>query len=143
SRRIIEAMGGSIRVSGEPGKGAEFTVCIPAVDPVEPQLSFAEALAGRRALILSSNLMEAEAIARTITAHGGEAEIARTVEEAARAAAARPDAAHDVVLIDAAMERVDGRLLKRLRKEGVGAQEAITLIAPTDRGQLAEYRASG
>jgi PAS domain S-box-containing protein len=143
SRRIVEAMGGSIRVSGEPGQGAEFAICIPIVEPVEPQLSFLDALAGRRALILSSNLMEAEAIARTITAHGGEAEIARTVEEAGRAAAARPESPPDVVLVDAAMERVDGRTLKRLRKEGVAAPDAITLIAPTDRGQLAEYRASG
>lgn len=143
SRRIVEAMGGSIRVSGEPGNGAEFTISIPIIEPVEPQFSLADALSGRRALILSENLMEAEAIARSITAHGGAASIARTVEEAARAAASTPGKSYDVVLIDAAMERVDGRTLKRLRREGIEAPDAITLIAPTDRGQLAEYRASG
>ena len=143
SRRIVDAMGGSLRVAGEPGRGAEVTISIPIVEPVERQLSFTGALAGRRALILSGNLMEAEAIARSITAHGGHAAIVRTVEEATRAAQSAPGRHYDVVLIDAAMERVDGRTLKRLRKAGIDTPEAVTLIAPTDRGQLAEYRASG
>ncbi|TGR60215.1 hybrid sensor histidine kinase/response regulator, partial [Mesorhizobium sp. M2D.F.Ca.ET.223.01.1.1] len=37
----------------------------------------------------------------------------------------------------------DGRLLKRLRDSGFADCEAITLIAPTDRGMLGEFRASG
>ena len=141
SRRIVEAMDGAISVKGEPGKGAEFTVTIPATDAVDRPIGFDDALAGRHALILSGNLMEAEAIARTISAHGGLAEIARTVEEAG-AAGSRPHG-YDVVLVDAALERTDGRALKQLRKAGIDPVEAITLIAPTDRGQLAQYRASG
>ena len=42
-----------------------------------------------------------------------------------------------------AMEASDGRLLKRLRQSGFADCEAITLIAPTDRGMLGEFRASG
>lgn len=142
SRRIVEAMGGSITVSGEPGEGSTFTIHIPVTGSVEVPAGFSEALAGRRAIIVSDNLMEAEAIARTVVAYGGEAEIARTVEEAAAATRAR-GTSYDVALVDAAMERVDGRMLKRLRKAGINPSEAITLIAPTDRGQLAEYRARG
>ena len=141
SRRIIETMNGSITVNSESGKGAHFKIQIPALERTDPPIGFAYALEGRKALILSSNLMEAEAIARGIVAHGGLAEIARTVEEAA--AAARPDVPYDILLVDAAMERVDGRLLRKLRKAGITPQEAITIIAPTDRGHLAEYRASG
>jgi CheY-like chemotaxis protein len=48
-----------------------------------------------------------------------------------------------VLLVDAAMEESDGRLLKRLRQSGFADCEAITLIAPTDRGMLGEFRASG
>ncbi|MGQ2904521.1 MAG: ATP-binding protein [Neoaquamicrobium sediminum] len=142
SRRIVEAMGGSIAVEGEPGAGSEFTIFLPVVDAVERQIDSERALAGCRAIIISGNLMEAEGIARTITAHGGLAEIARTVEEAAAASRAR-GRSYNVVLVDASLERVDGRLLKRLHNAGIKPGEAITLIAPTDRGQLAEYRASG
>jgi PAS domain S-box-containing protein len=140
SRRIVEAMGGEVTVTGAPGKGSEFCVLVPVVDPVDVQIGFAGALDGCSAIIVSGNLMEAEAIARTITDHGGVAEIARTPEEAATAARLRD---YDAALVDASIERIDGRLLKRLRKAGITMREAITLIAPTDRGQLAEYRASG
>ena len=142
SRRIVEAMGGSIDVEGEQGEGSEFTILLPVVDAVERPIDFERALSGCRAVIISGNLMEAEGIARTIAAHAGLAEIARTVEEAAAAARAHGQG-YNVVLVDASLERVDGRLLKRLHKAGVNPAEAITLIAPTDRGQLAEYRASG
>jgi DNA-binding response OmpR family regulator len=49
----------------------------------------------------------------------------------------------NALLVDAALEDNDGRLLKQLRETGFSASEAITLIAPTDRGLLGELRASG
>ena len=49
----------------------------------------------------------------------------------------------DTLLVDATLEASEGRLLKRLRPGGFERVEAITLIAPTDRGMLGEYRASG
>ena len=63
-------------------------------------------------MILSKNAVEADAIARTIRANGGTADIAATVPQAASLA----DGC-DVLLVDAAMEESDGRLLKRLRLE--------------------------
>ena len=39
--------------------------------------------------------------------------------------------------------RPTAALLKRLRQAGFAGAEAITLIAPTDRGMLGEFRASG
>lgn len=142
SRRIVEAMNGHITVSGEPGSGSEFTIRLPIEGDAEATYVTEKGLKGLRALVLSGNLMEAEAIARTIVAHGGEGEIARTVEEAAAAfgAAGRP---YDVVLVDAALESADGRLLKRLREALPGFGKAITLIAPTDRHKLAVYKSSG
>jgi CheY-like chemotaxis protein len=96
-----------------------------------------DALRGFCAVILSGNAVEADAMAMTIRAQGGTAEIATTVAQAASKAATC-----GALLVDAAMERSDGRILKRLRDAGF-AGEAITLIAPTDRGMLGEYRASG
>ncbi len=120
------------------GQGSEFVFEIPAVAATEPPQGRLDILSGRRAVIVSKNAVEADAIARTIRAHGGVAELAAT------AAQAIPLAARcDVLLVDAAMEESDGRLLKRLRHNGFADCEAITLIAPTDRGMLGEFRANG
>ena len=138
SRRLVVAMGGTISVSSRLGQGSEFVSEIPAVAATEPPQGRLDILSGRRAVIVSKNAVEADAIARTIRAHGGVAELAAT------AAQAIPLAARcDVLLVDAAMEESDGRLLKRLRHNGFADCEAITLIAPTDRGMLGEFRANG
>ncbi|MDG4879052.1 ATP-binding protein [Mesorhizobium sp. WSM4935] len=138
SKRLATAMGGTISVSSRLGEGSEFVLELPAVAATEPPPHRHNILADRRAVIVSKNLTEADAIARTIRAHGGSVEIATTPGQAAPFAAVC-----NVLLIDAALENGDGRLLKRLRDAGFVDCEAITLIAPTDRGMLGEFRASG
>lgn len=138
SRRLVTAMGGTISVSSRLGEGSEFVFEIPAIAATEAPQNRQSILSGRHAVIVSKNAIEADAIARTIRAHGGVVNLAATSAQAA------PFAADcDVLLIDAAMEDSDGRLLKRLRQSGFADCEAITLIAPTDRGMLGEFRASG
>ncbi|MBZ9896925.1 response regulator [Mesorhizobium sp. BR1-1-6] len=138
SKRLVTAMGGTISVSSRLGQGSEFVFDIPAISASEPPPGRVDALQGRHAVILSRNIVEADAIARSIRANGGAVDIATTV---AQAASFSGDC--DVLLVDAAMEEGDGRLLKRLRQSGFSDCEAITLIAPTDRGMLGEFRASG
>ncbi|TWH30807.1 MULTISPECIES: PAS domain-containing hybrid sensor histidine kinase/response regulator [unclassified Aminobacter] len=139
SRRIVEAMGGEITATGERGKGSRFTISLPAQKGRrKPQI--VRTLNGRSCLIVSKNGMEAEAIARTITAHGGKPEIVPCIEHLV---AAPGRAAYDVVFMDAEMENVDARLLKRLRGAGIRPSQAIILISPTDRGKLPRYRAAG
>lgn len=137
SRRIVTSMGGTISVISEPGNGAEFFFEIPATGSNEA-LTLPDALKGRHAVILSKNAAEAEAIARTIRAQGGTAEVMTTVDQAVAFAGSC-----DALLVDAALEQRDGRLLKRLRAVGFTSAEAITLIAPNDRSLLGEFRASG
>ncbi|QPC90865.1 PAS domain-containing hybrid sensor histidine kinase/response regulator [Mesorhizobium sp. INR15] len=138
SRRLVIAMGGTISVSSRLGQGSEFVFEIPAIAATGAPQSRQNALSGRHAVILSKNAVEADAIARTIRANGGMVDIATTAAQAA------PFAVNcDVLLIDAAMEESDGRLLKRLRQNGFTDCEAITMIAPTDRGMLGEFRANG
>ncbi len=138
SRRLVKAMDGTLSVSSTPGEGSEFRFEVPILAPVEPPFDRDGLLGGRRAVILSRNTMEAEAIARTIRSHGGDARIAATAAQAATFAEGC-----DVLLVDAAMEESEGRLLARLRQSGFAACEAMTIIAPSDRGTLAEFRANG
>ena len=77
-------MDGTIAVDSEPGRGSEFAFEIPASEPERAGQMRGPVLAGRRAVIVSKNSMEAEAIASTIRAHGGEADIAATAAQAAR-----------------------------------------------------------
>ncbi|WP_027153070.1 PAS domain-containing hybrid sensor histidine kinase/response regulator [Mesorhizobium sp. WSM2561] len=137
SRRLVIAMGGTISVSSQLGQGSEFVFEILAISATEPPQSRRDALSGR-AVILSKNAIEADAIARTIRANGGKVDLATTAAQAASFAEGC-----DALLVDAAMEEGDGRLLKRLRQSGFADCEAITLIAPTDRGMLGDFRASG
>ena len=138
SKRLVMAMGGTISVSSRLGEGSEFVLELPAVAATEPPPHRHNILADRRAVIVSKNATEADAIARAIRAHGGIVEIAATPSQAAPFAAGC-----NVLLIDAALENSDGRMLKRLRDSGFADCEAITLIAPTDRGMLGEFRTSG
>ncbi|MDX8530658.1 ATP-binding protein [Mesorhizobium sp. VK25A] len=138
SKRLATAMGGTISVSSRLGEGSEFVLELPAVAATEPPPHRHNILADRRAVIVSKNATEADAIARAIRAHGGIVEIAATPGQAAPFAAGC-----NVLLIDAALENSDGRMLRRLRDSGFADCEAITLIAPTDRGMLGEFRASG
>ncbi|MGB3644299.1 MAG: ATP-binding protein [Mesorhizobium sp.] len=138
SRRLIAAMGGTISVSSWPGKGSEFMFEIPAAAPGETLESRQAMLAGKRVVILSENTVEATAIAKTVEAHGGAAEIAVTAAQAATLAVGCT-----AILIDAALESSDARLLRHLRQTAFPTCEAITLIAPTDRGLLGELRVNG
>jgi len=142
SRRIVEAMKGQITVESEPGKGATFTVEIPlGTEAAAPTIPDA-ALDGTSVLILSRNRMEAEAIARTVRANGGEAARAATVEEAGHLAG-RARRRFDAVVVDAALEDADAAVLKGLRAAGIDPSSAITLIAPGDRGKLQKLKRAG
>jgi len=138
SRRLVSAMGGTISVTSTFGEGSEFCFEIPATSPGETWQSRSHVLAGKRTVILSENTVEAKAIADTVKAHGGRAEITASPAQAAALASGC-----DTVLIDAALEDGEARLLKQLRLAGRPNWEAITLIAPTDRGLLGELRANG
>jgi PAS domain S-box-containing protein len=137
SKRIVTAMGGSIGAASEFGSGSKFHFEIPTHDAKLAEDSVL-ALAGRHVVIFSKNAAEADAIAHTVTANGGSADIVSTVAQASIHANSC-----DTLLVDAALEASEGQLLKRLRQGGFDRVEAVTLIAPTDRGMLGEYRAAG
>ncbi|MBI1621871.1 response regulator [Aquamicrobium zhengzhouense] len=140
SRRIIDAMSGSITATSEFGSGSRFTISLPAARPQRPA-SVQKSLQDRNCIIISRNSTEAEAIAWTVIAHGGLATIVGSADEAARIRQDRTS--FDAVFIDAELESVDGRLLRQLRAKKTDLAKAIILIAPSDRGKLPRYRAEG
>ncbi|MEZ5810637.1 MAG: ATP-binding protein [Rhizobiaceae bacterium] len=145
SKRIITAMHGEINVSSSPERGAVFKVDIPLKPTPPKRLHPFEELARRSVLIVSANTIEAKAIAKTVSAHGGHAVVAAH-PEAAFEKLAEGEQRFNTLLVDAALETDDGELLKQLvdacPKEAPRPQP-ITLIAPTDRGSLPEFRAAG
>jgi PAS domain S-box-containing protein len=140
SKRIVDAMGGAIEAEGEEGSGARFSVEMPVEVLEDNEADLARALAGRRALIVSARETEAKALSTTITAFGGACEVARHADEAASRLGAFQA---DTVLVDAELERAQPGLLARLKSATRKHFEAVTLIAPNDRGRLGEYRAAG
>ena len=138
SRRIMQSMGGRIWVESTPGAGSEFSFEVPVRDVQPLSASRETVLAHRKTLIFTRNAVEADVLAETIRAHGGTAVTATTVEQAIASA-------KDVntLLVSASLDTVDGGLINRLRDGGLATAEAITLIAPSERSLLAEYRANG
>lgn len=141
SKRIVDAMRGRITVKSTPGNGAEFSVALPlagkALEKAAPGPNVP-----LNVMVLTPHEVEARAIALTLAAHGGRAMAFPNVE-AATAHARETGEVFDAAIVDAALDTLDGTLLKRLRAAKICAGAAITLIAPTDRGRLAEFRASG
>ena len=138
SKRLVESMNGKISVTSEHGSGSEFSFEIPAIGATQGQREHGDALTGRKIVVLSRNAVEAEAIAMTVRAQGGSAVIAATAAQAI----VHADGCTSL-LVDAAIEKSDGRVLQRLRQGGFAGADAITMITPTDRGMLGEFRASG
>nr|WP_265516351.1 PAS domain-containing hybrid sensor histidine kinase/response regulator [Nitratireductor luteus] len=141
TRRLVEAMQGTIGVESEPGEGATFTVRLPLND-AEDAPDNGRALKGWDVLIVTPHMVEAEALAQSVRAHGGRARAMPDVT-AAKATLKSGRTRCDAILIDASLETDNGEALAGLRRAGAQGAEALTLIAPTDRGRLGTFRAHG
>jgi PAS domain S-box-containing protein len=141
ARRLVELHGGEIRAESEGiGRGARFTIRLPAREPAEatsPSSCDDEdgPLSGRRVLVVEDDADAREAISLALTLEGATVTEAGTADEAlAQVGRLQPDA----VVSDLSMPGKDGyALLAQLRARGVSAPAIAVsgLAAPEDRAR--------
>jgi PAS domain S-box-containing protein len=140
SRRIVERMGGSIRVESAPGLGAlfAFTVALPAV--VEPADKKAPApdFAGKNVLIVSAVAVEAPLIARRLAQWKAKVSI---VPNADAAAAIMPERRWDALIADHALGEETLDKLAGMTAKAISHR--IILITPPARGALTVLKEKG
>ncbi|WP_342359877.1 ATP-binding protein [Terrarubrum flagellatum] len=137
SLRIVSRMGGSLSVESEPGEGATFTARIP-LKALEQPADVANSLKGRKIIIASSGLFSGPHLAELVAAHGGDAALAATADEA-RAAFAEARGA--TALIDLSFGAEAKKLAAMARARG--AAEVMVLMSPFERRSLGSPQEAG
>ena len=145
TRKLVEAMGGTIKVKSEPGKGSAFSVFVPMEVRSRGKPVRARHLQGLKALIVDDNPTNRCILEHYL--HHEEATFvsassARDGLAAARGAAMAGDP-FDVVLLDYQMPEMDGvGFLRELRGDAaIAATQCIVLSSLGDR--VAEAEALG
>jgi len=137
SRRLVELMGGELRLDSEPGCGSTFSFTLPC-RPVEvlqavaraPQVFSPAAVTGLRVLLVEDNRVNQRLASRLLEKRGYEASVA---ENGQIALAALEQGRFDAVLMDMQMPVMDGiEATRRIREnEAAGGLARIPIIAMT------------
>jgi diguanylate cyclase len=147
-QRIVEAHGGEVRVSsGGPGKGALFSVRLPAVEaPAATQaaLSGGARATGPRSVVLVEDMEDTRASLQLVLERAGHRVLAARdgVEGLRKILEARPD----VALVDIGLPEMDGYELARQVRQGglptyLVAVTGYGLSADRERARLAGFDA--
>jgi PAS domain S-box-containing protein len=135
ARGLVETHGGTIDARSEgPGRGSEFTVRVPLIEPpahAQRVSDTAAKLAGRRILVIDDNLDAAETLALVLKTLGAEVRVADSGFSGLDVYRAyRPE----VVLLDIGMPGMDGyEVARRIRADASGSR--TSLVALTGWGQ--------
>lgn len=151
-RRLIMAMGGTITIESELGKGSAFICSIPVVEVAAPAPQTSDSptdaaisLAGIRVLAADDNAVNRAVIEGTLTRLGVEVEFA---EDGEAAVAAFKRGRFDVVLMDCSMPVLDGfgasRRIREWERETGGTPIPIVALTAHVIGSTAErWREAG
>lgn len=139
TKRLVEAMGGNIGVTSDPGRGSTFWCAIPferRAPPTERSSIPRVDVAGRRVLVASTSSTARLQIREIVGGLGIECSLAPDAERALRLVreAGRALRPFDVVMVDANLGELDAHALIR----AIHAEDPLTLvrvIAATYPGQ--------
>ena len=140
ARRIVERMGGSIRLESAPGAGAlfEFSITATAAEPAGITNTPVSDLRGKNVLIVSPVMIEAPLLARRLSRLRARAAI---VPDAAAAAALLPERRWDVLIADRALG--DAQLDELVQATAKSPLRRIVLVTPAARGDLEDLKRRG
>ena len=143
SRALVEMHGGTIEAASDgPGRGAEFSVTLPAFDaPMPAPASRPQAQSGgrpRRILVVDDNEDSAASLAMLLRADGHTVEVANDGERAVEVAAAfHPN----TILLDIGLPGMNGiEACRAIRSQAGG--DTIQIAALTGWGQEEDQRRS-
>ncbi len=141
-KNLVELHGGRVDVASEgAGKGAEFTLRLPALADFHPDTSAERAIktdggntGKRRILIAEDNVAAAEGLATALRLSGHSVRV--TLDGSAALASAEADSP-EIALLDIGLPEIDGYALARNLRKLPGGKRML-LIALTGYGQDAD-----
>lgn len=139
SRQIVEAMGGTIEVESDAGKGSTFSFELAlVVDPVQAPMSTTcstSSLSGTRVLIIDDNVTNRRILTETLSNWGLLPTAVSGGREGIHALRAAIEASRpfQILLLDEQMPNMDGfAVAKQIREEFALAQMIILMLSSGD-----------
>jgi len=137
TKKLIDAMGGSIKVTSKLGRGATFSVYLPMEVRSTGAVARPRSLRGLKALIIDDNATNRRILEHYLKDDESEYESASSAKSGLKAARAAVDAGSpfDVVLLDYQMPELDGMdFLRELRGDpAIASTKCIVLSSLGDR----------
>ncbi|MET0560372.1 MAG: PAS domain S-box protein, partial [Gaiellaceae bacterium] len=141
SRRIVELMGGELRVVSEEGVGSTFTIALEADEAevpsrIDPERAHA-VLEGKRVLVVDDNATNREIVSRQVSSWGMLVEAVGLPSDAL--SLLRAGRRFDVAILDMLMPEMDGVALAR-EIRALHMEHELPLLLLTSLGRLHEAR---